>query len=73
MDKLSNLLKEAKPLYKRQKRQKAIAKLMFCITTPVILCTSICQLAIQGNDIYVALDNNVLQEELLDDDFGLFR
>ena len=73
MDKLSNLIKEARPLYKRKKRQKTIAKLVFSITMPVILCTSIYQLNLEGNDIYVALDNNILQTELMEDEYGLFR
>lgn len=71
MDKLSNLLKEAKPLYKQRKRRKTIAKLIFVISTPAILMNSICQMYIQGNDIYVALEDNSLQYELIEDEFGL--
>lgn len=73
MDKLSSLIKEAKPLYRQRKRQKAIAKLVLCMTTPVILFTSVYQLNLQGNDIYVALDNNSLQAELMEDEYGLFK
>lgn len=71
MDKLSNLIKEAKPLYKQRKRQKAIAKIVLGICMPVFLFAGVCQLYMIGSDIYVALDNNKLQNELLYDDFGL--
>ena len=71
MDKLTNLLKEAKPLYKKRQRRKTIAKLIFTITMPAILMSSMCHMYIQGNDIYVALENNILQNELIEDEFGL--
>lgn len=71
MDKLSNLLKEAKPLYKQRKRRKTIGKLILVTTLPVMLMNFICQMHIQGNDIYVALENNTLQYELIEDEFGL--
>lgn len=71
MDKLSNLLKEAKPLYKQKQRRKTIAKMIFTLTMPAILMTSVCQVYLQGNDIYLSLENNSLQYELVEDEFGL--
>ena len=71
MDELSNLLNEAKPLYKQRKRRKAIAKSILALSAPAILMSSICQVYLEGNDIYVSLDNNTLQNELIEDEFGL--
>lgn len=73
MDKLSELIKEAKPLYKQRKRQKAIAKVIFMITMPVMLLGSVVQLCNEGNNIYLSLENNTLQNELLNDDFDFLR
>ena len=73
MDKLSSLIKEARPLYKQRKRRKTLTKMILGITTPAILFTSIMQVYIQGSDIYISLDNNKLQDELLEDDFGFLR
>ncbi len=71
-DKLSDLLKEAKPLYKRRKRQRTMAKITLIVCAPVFLFSFLFQIYTLGNDIYVALDNNKLQNELLVDSFGLF-
>lgn len=71
MDELSNLLKEARPLYKQRKKRKTIAKLIFVLSMPVILASSVCQVCNQGNDIYLSLENNSLQYELMEDEFGL--
>ena len=71
MDELSNLLNEAKPLYKQRKRRKAIAKSILALSAPAILMSSICQVYLEGNDIYVSLENNTLQNELIEDEFGL--
>ena len=71
MDELSNLLNEAKPLYKQRKRRKAIAKSILALSAPMILMSSICQVYLEGNDIYVSLENNTLQNELIEDEFGL--
>ena len=71
MDKLSDLIKEAKPLYKQRKRRKAIAKAILTLTVPVFLMNSICQIYFQGNDIYLSLENNTLQNELMTDDYDL--
>ena len=71
MDELSLLLKEAKPLYRQRQRRKTIAKMIFTLTMPAILMTSICQVCLQGNDIYLSLENESLQYELIEDEFGL--
>ena len=71
MDELSLLLKEAKPLYSQRQRRKTIAKMIFTLTMPAILMTSICQVYLQGNDIYLSLENESLQYELIEDEFGL--
>ncbi len=71
MDKLTDLLQEAKPLYKKRKRQKTIAKMIFSISVPVMLFSSILQLYIEGNNTYFALETNNLQTELLEKDFVL--
>ena len=71
MDELSKLLKEARPLYRRRKTRKTIAKLILVMTMPMFIMTGICQTYLQGNDIYLSLDKNVLQYELMEDEFGL--
>ena len=69
MDKLSELLKEARPLYKKRQRRKAIAKLILYTTMPAIILSSACQVCSFGEDIYLSLENNSLQSQLLEDDF----
>lgn len=71
MDKLSELIKEAKPLYKKRKIRKTIAKFVLGITVPIFLMTNIYQTCSIGNDIYLSLDNDSLEYELLEDEFGL--
>lgn len=71
MDKLTDLIKEARPLYKQRKRRRAITRIVLSICAPVFVFTSLLGLYLEGNNIYVALDNNTLQHELLNDDFGL--
>lgn len=71
MDELSTLLKEAKPLYKQRQRRKTIAKLTLILAMPVILMMSVCQVYLMGNDVYLSLENNSLQNELIEDEFGL--
>lgn len=72
MDKLTDLIKEAKPLYKQRKRRRAIARTMLSICVPAFVFTSLLGLCLEGNNIYVALHNDTLQHELLNDDFGLY-
>ena len=73
MDKLTNLIQEAKPLYKKKKRQKAIMKTCFIFTIPAIMGASLIGLYNTGEDIYVSLENNSLQQELIEDDMELLR
>ena len=73
MDKLSELIQEAKPLYKRKKRQKAILKSCFILFVPVIIGASAVGLYSTGNDLYLSLENQTLQQELLEDNMGLLR
>ena len=73
MDKLSILLSQAKPLYKQRKRRNTIAKLLFIITLPVFLAGNLLSLYIEGENVYMSLDNNKIQNELLLDDFGVLE
>ena len=73
MDKLSELIKEAKPLYKTRKRNRAIAKLFFIFLAPVLLFFGIHQIYVAGNNLYVSLSQNDLQIELMTDEFNLLR
>ena len=70
MDKLTELIKDAKPLYKQRKRRKTIAKMLFIITVPVFVFGNIASLYMEGEAVYMSLDNNKMQAELLTDDFG---
>ena len=69
MDKLSQLINQARPLYRQRKRRKTIAKLVFIITMPVFVIGNIASLYIEGDKVYTSLENNNLQKELLNDDF----
>ena len=73
MDKLSQLISEAKPLYKERKRRNNIFKLLLIITVPVITITSVAGLYMQGEEIYMSFENNNFQNELLTDDLGFLR
>ena len=73
MDKLTELIKEAKPLYKIRKRNKFIAKTLFILISPIVLFTGVFQVYQTGNELYASLDNNNLQYELLNDELGLLR
>ncbi len=73
MDKLSNLIQEAKPLYKRKKQQKIILKSCFVLLVPVIMTGSIVGLYNTGNELYLSMDDNSLQQELIEDNMGLLR
>lgn len=73
MDKLTELIKEAKPLYKKRKIRKAVVKSILSVTLPAMLFSAMLQVYIEGNNIYLSLDNNKLQNELLQDDFGFSR
>ncbi|MBR2069613.1 MAG: hypothetical protein IJ877_07640 [Candidatus Gastranaerophilales bacterium] len=71
MDKLSQLISQARPLYKQRKRRKTIAKMLFVLTAPVLLLGNIISLYMEGDAVYMSLDNNKMQNELLDDYFGI--
>ncbi len=71
MDKLSQILQEAKPLYKRNKRRKAMITLFVMISMPMMLLGSIAQLYTQGENLYFALETKSLQTELMENDFAL--
>ena len=71
MNKLSNLLQEAKPLYRRNKQRKTMAKLIFIVSMPMMLLGSMVQLYTQGENLYFALETNSLQTELMENDFAL--
>ena len=73
MDKLSELIQEAKPLYKRKKMQRQILKTCFILIIPVLFGTGIVSLYNTGNDIYLSLEDNTLQQELIEDNMGLLR
>ena len=71
MDKLSKLISEARPLYKQRKRRKKILASLFILCLPAYIFGSITRLYMEGSDIYVALENHQLQEELMQDDYGI--
>lgn len=73
MDKLSELIKDAKPLYKQRKRRKTIAKMLFIITLPILIAGNFVNLCMEGEAVYMSLDNNKIQAELLSDDFGILE
>ena len=73
MDKLSNLLKEARPLYKKRQRRKAVAKIVFTLCAPVFLSVAAYQICLEGDNIYMALSQDDFQVQFLDDEFGLLR
>ena len=71
MDKLSELINEARPLYKQRKRRNKVFCLVFAITLPVFVFGNILQLYYLGDSVYMSIENNKLQKELLTDDFGI--
>ena len=73
MDKLSKLIQEARPLYKRRKFQRRILKACFVLFVPVLFGAGAIGLYNTGNEIYLSLDNNTLQQELIEDSMGLLR
>ena len=73
MDKLSELISQARPLYKQRKRRKTILVLLCAITLPAYMITNLTSLYMQGDAIYMSLDNNRIQNELLEDDFGIME
>ena len=73
MDKLSELIQEAKPLYKKKKLQRRIITSCFVLIVPVLLGAGTIGLYNTGNEIYLSLEDNSLQQELIEDNMGLLR
>ncbi len=71
MDKLSDLLKEARPLYRQRKRRKAMAKLFVIMFIPAFLFSSAMHIYNEGTELYLSLNSNTLQKQLLEDEFAL--
>ena len=71
MDKLSELIKEARPLYKQRKRNQSIAKAILTLTMPVMIFTGAWGICQEGDNIYVALEEQSFQEEFLNNDLGI--
>ena len=73
MDKLTELIQEAKPLYKKRKFQKKVLTTCFVLFIPILLTTGAVGLYNTGNEIYLSLEDNTLQQELIEDSMGLLR
>jgi len=73
MDKLSNLIQEAKPLYFKKKRQKRILNTFIVLFIPFMMCLGAIGIYNTGNDIYISMENETFQQELLNDNMGLLR
>ena len=74
MDKLSQLLKETKSLYKARKRRMLIAKSILGVILPMIFFTFFINLYLEGDTIYALLEyDKQYQTQILEDDFGLLR
>ena len=73
MDKLSELLKEAKPLYQKRQRTKAITKLTLLACIPVFLFISVYEVSLEGNNVYMALSYDNYEAQLLSDEFNLLK
>ncbi len=71
MDELSRLISQARPLYKQRKRRKTIAKMLLSITIPAFIFGNIASLYMEGDQVYMSLENNNIQNELLKDDLGI--
>lgn len=71
MDKLSELISQARPLYKCRKRRKTMAKMLVAITLPALFLGNFVALYMEGDSVYMSLDDNKIQNELLVDDFGV--
>lgn len=71
MDKLNELIRQARPLYKQRKRRKTIAMLLFSFTLPAIIIANVASLYVQGDNIYVSMDKNQIQNELMDYESGI--
>ena len=68
---LSTLIMEARPYYKQKKRRKKILLAFIVLLFPTFLVGEAINLYIAGDAAYVALKNQSLQKQLIQDDFGL--
>ena len=73
MDKLSALIQEAKPLYKRRKRIKTCILTLVILVVPSFSFTCLYDLYTKGNDVYLSMNSNQLQDELMLDSMKLLR
>ena len=73
MDKLSELLKEAKPLYQKRQRAKTITKLALFACIPVFLFFSAYEMCLEGNNVYMALSYDNYEAQVLSDEFNLLK
>ncbi len=73
MDKLSLLISQARPLYKTRKRRKTIAKMLVCITLPVLIFGNFMSLCYEGDKVYMSLENDNIQNEILYDDYDMLE
>lgn len=73
MDKLTNLIKEARPLYKSRKRKKAIAKLASVLCIPVFFFMTAHHVYIEGNNVYMAMSQDDYIAQFLDVEYDLLK
>ena len=73
MDKLSLLISQARPLYKTRKRRKTIAKMLLGITIPVLLIGNFMSLCYEGDMVYMSLENENIQNEILYEDYDMLE
>ena len=73
MDEISNLIKEAKPLYMKEKRNKRNARLAFCSMFSVFLlsATIFCAVDVNNQNTVAQLDVSPIEEMgLVVDEYG---
>ncbi len=73
MDEISNLIKEAKPLYMKEKRNKRNARMVLCSMFSVFLlsATIFCAVDINNQNLVAQLDISPIEEMgLVVDEYG---
>ena len=45
--------------------------MLFSVTVPVLLFANVINLCAQGDMVYTSMENSTIQNELLDDEFGI--
>lgn len=68
MDKLSKLIKEAKPLYKRQQKRKAIVTALSAFCIPIMLVIAAYGICLEGNNVYMAMSQDDYMTQFLDNE-----